>query len=992
MSRMLDVARNAYLALRGRSAKVQETQRQPASAAQMMRGQLAPSRMIKVHKEKVWALAFFKDGRRVITSSHDATLQIWDVQKGALVGGPFEGHKHGVKSVAISPDDRRIASGGNDKTIIIWDVESKQMVFGIDPLVKHTDSVCSVCFSPNGKKLASGSNDKTVVIWDMETGEVLATLEGHSEGVYSVAFSPDGLKIASGSEDRTIRVWRTDTSALLLQFDAHEHRVRSVVWSPDGFQLVSASYDSTVKFWNSHNGNQIGQPCIGHSDWIYSLAISSDGSFIATASDDQTVRLWSTKTHKQIGQALKHTELLYCVALSPNGELLVSGDGEGKVQLWPIESARSLAIQLCSSCDSFFAHRSKVKLGQNLYPEALHDAEKVVELDPSSYRGYELKHAALRGVQRYDDAIEAFKVMLFKLDDAPYAQVQKLRRKYVSPSEAEDAIRRAIHAQLDNAPLRLLNTFTGRLCNREAQINAFVESTEYKELLYSSMTHAPLQTEPITEAVAKYFSWVMLSHRWERKELLLDDIQEKDVYSLDPVGNVVKLQKFCEIARDAGSHWAWSNACCIDQNNNVELQESVNSMFVWYHDSALTIVYLSDVPPSSNYGALANSTWNTRGWTLPELLAPKNILFYQADWTPYLDDHSRNHKESVAIIQELEDSTGIDARALVAFHPGMRTAREKLRWAATRVTTVEEDVAYSLFGIFGVHLPVIYGETKQNALGRLLQATIAHSGDITALEWVGKSSEFNSYLPADIASYKAPPCTPPSLSQDEMQTSVSKLRNVVAVESASKLYTLLDNLSTPHFAYSRLQLPCIVFPVTEVRRRRGQDRESCFTYEVKADGLEDLLITTEDKLIQFSPARPPRQTVLLIRPWNHHDFGLPDLTDETQNMDDSSEPKPSSDNSFSRSSGEYSETVDSEFSSDDSLSGSSGEYGSVDSESYSRALRLMVRLGQPFGALFLAQQRGGEYKRIASDRSIIARVRDMTSVDGMTDVRTLEIS
>ncbi|KAG0703280.1 hypothetical protein DFH29DRAFT_917207 [Suillus ampliporus] len=52
----------------------------------------------------------------------------------------------------------------------------------------------------------------------------------------------------------------------------------------------------------------------------------------------------------------------------------------------------------------------------------------------------------------------------------------------------------------------------------------------------------------------------------------------------------------------------------------------------------------------------------------------------------------------------------------------------------------------------------------------------------------------------------------------------------------------------------------------------------------------------------------------------------------------------------------------------------------------------MVRLGQPFGALFLAQQRGGEYKRIASDHNILARVRDMTSVDDMMDVRTLEIS
>ncbi|KAG1775976.1 hypothetical protein EV702DRAFT_1269226 [Suillus placidus] len=607
-----------------------------------------------------------------------------------------------------------------------------------------------------------------------------------------------------------------------------------------------------------------------------------------------------------------------------------------------------------SSYDFHFAHRSRVKLSQKLYAEALSDAEKVIELNPSSHLGYELKHAALRGVQRYDDASEAFTIMLSKLDDAPDPQIRQLRQQYVSQSEVEDAIRRAIHAQLENAPLRLINTITGHICDRNAQINTFAESTEYKELLHSLVMHAPLQTELIKEAVAKYFSWVMLSHRWERVEPLLHDIQDRVIYDLSAVGTVVKLQKFCKVARDAGHHWAWSDTCCIDQNNNVELQQSVNSMFVWYHYSALTIIYLSDVPPSSESGALANSIWNMRGWTVQEFLAPKIVLFYQADWTLYLDNRSHNHKESVSIMRELEHSTGINARALVNFRPGTRDARKKLRWASNRDTTREEDIAYSLFGIFDVNLPVIYGEKRQKALGRLLQEIIAHSGDITALDWVGQSSSFNSCLPADISSYKAPSCTLPSLSEGEMQNSVSTLRNTVAVESASKLYILLEDLSVPRFANARLQLPCIAFPLTEVRRSTGGDGDKCFTYEVKADGLQDLLVTTEDKLVQFSPARRTRQTFLLIRPWNRYDLELADFTDESQSVDDWPD-----------------------------------ELG--DDELVTRGLRLLVRLARPFGALLLAQQRGGEYKRIASDNEIIAQVRDIASVVDMMDIRTPEI-
>jgi len=85
--------------------------------------------------------------------------------------------------------------------------------------------------------------------------------------------------------------------------------------------------------------------------------------------------------------------------------------------------------------------RSKAHLERNLYAGALHDAEKVhmisiicnhsdtvntqaTELNPSSYLGYELKHAALYNVRRYDEAIEAFNIMLSKLDNAPDPQIR----------------------------------------------------------------------------------------------------------------------------------------------------------------------------------------------------------------------------------------------------------------------------------------------------------------------------------------------------------------------------------------------------------------------------------------------------------------------------------------------------------------------------------------------------------------------------------------
>ncbi|KAG1738276.1 hypothetical protein EDB19DRAFT_1983963 [Suillus lakei] len=696
-------------------------------------------------------------------------------------------------------------------------------------------------------------------------------------------------------------------------------------------------------------------------------------TFSTTQSDFETNFETNLKTPSSSSAALKSTNHHHLPALSvstqgcksasaarfcgppaPLSPHLASFCSKGStrllLQVFSID-AKSVPIHpssiLISTSGTIFAHRSKAKLEKMLWEDALLDAQKVIELEPSSHVGYHLKHTALRGAKRYREAVDAFQMMHAKLASAHSMQIRKLYETYISPSKAKGAIRKVINDQLDNVPLRLLGTDTGLLCDWEAQISAFKTSTEYNELLLSIMMHPDLPIKRIAEAVATYFRYVMLSHRWGDNEPLLHDIHDKTVYKLKAAGGLVKLQSFCKLVRRAGFHWATTTSS--SKNHSTPLLHGIGIQ-------RSRFVYLSDVLPSSKPGALAKSDWNTRGWTVPEFLAPKAIRFYQQDWTPYLDDHSPNHKESVEIMDELEDATGIDARALVTFQPGMRDAREKLRWASTRVTTIPEDIAYSLFGIFGIQLPILYGEIKQNALGRLLQEIVARSGDITALDWVGQPSEFNSCLPADITSYAAPPCLLPSLSEDEIKTAVSSLQQAVAADLVSNFHDQLEQLRAPRFANCRLRLPCMTFRVTEVRRRSGPPQETIFTYRIKADGLDDLLLTTEEKLIQFSRERPTRQTFLFVRPWDRRLLELPDFADDAESSGGWSEPESLLDDS------------------DESVGDSPGEEVLGDSESHSRGLRLIVRLGQPFAAFVSAQQRGGEYKRIASDHHIIAQI------------------
>jgi hypothetical protein len=69
-----------------------------------------------------------------------------------------------------------------------------------------------------------------------------------------------------------------------------------------------------------------------------------------------------------------------------------------------------------------------------------------------------------------------------------------------------------------------------------------------------------------------------------------------------------------------------------------------------------------------------------------------------------------------------------------------------MSWASSRQTTRIEDIAYSLLGIFGVNMPLLYGE-EERAFRRLQEEVIKSCPDLSILAWTDStSSDRNSRL------------------------------------------------------------------------------------------------------------------------------------------------------------------------------------------------------------------------------------------------------
>lgn len=244
--------------------------------------------------------------------------------------------------------------------------------------------------------------------------------------------------------------------------------------------------------------------------------------------------------------------------------------------------------------------------------------------------------------------------------------------------------------------------------------------------------------------------YAILSHRWAdnpNHEVLFADIEEVDVLYFgkgdEEYQTIVKntqyvgrhpgykpafgkLQGAARRALNDGYAFIWIDTCCIDKNSSSELSEAINSMWMWYKSSSICYAYLGDATKIAD-DQFSLSSWWTRGWTLQELLAPRHLVFFTAAWDVFGSKQQMDmHISRITKIDPNVVNGTIDLHSV--------SIAQRMCWASSRKTTRIEDTAYCLLGIFGVNMPLIYGE-GENAFLRLQQEIIRNSDDESIFAW-----------------------------------------------------------------------------------------------------------------------------------------------------------------------------------------------------------------------------------------------------------------
>lgn len=208
------------------------------------------------HFDSMNSLTYSPDGSRVVTSSDDGKIKIWDVVSGFCLA-TFDDHTSSVTAVQFAKKGQVLFSASLDGTVKAWDL-IRYRNFRTFTAAERIQFNC-LAVDPSGEVVCAGSVDSFEIhVWSVQTGNLLDTLAGHEGPVSCLSFSNENSVLASASWDKTIRIWSIfGRSQQVEPFDVYSD-VLAISMRPDGKQVAATTLNGQISFFDIQSGKQVG--------------------------------------------------------------------------------------------------------------------------------------------------------------------------------------------------------------------------------------------------------------------------------------------------------------------------------------------------------------------------------------------------------------------------------------------------------------------------------------------------------------------------------------------------------------------------------------------------------------------------------------------------------------------------------------------------------------------------------------------------------------